>query len=169
MSSVWIGARNVTKGEQKELKLEIGLPSEGFPKTLYFNRFRVEREGEVCLLQFGLVSESTLLGSYTCAFPQEALHQNQKSLLDYLNKTGRPTTSPTEWKGAPVEKQVEVADVIAMAFRGGLAETCFYVFLVMRGHASQKSRQRDYKLSAVGAAAEFGRVAEQLIVALYEE
>ena len=78
MSSVWIGARNVTKGEQKELKLEIGLPSEGFPKTLYFNRFRVEREGEVCLLQFGLVSESTLLGSYTCAFPQEALHRESE-------------------------------------------------------------------------------------------
>jgi hypothetical protein len=169
MSSVWIGTRDVTKGEQNEVKLEIGLPSEGFPNTLYFNRFRVEREGEVCLLQFGLVSGSTLLGSYTCAFPQDALHQNQKSLLDYLNKTGRPATSPTEWKGAPVEKQAEVADVIAMAFRGGMAETCFYVFSLCAATRVKKAGSETINSQPLALLRSSAELQKQLIVALYEE
>ena len=33
--------------EQKEVKLEIKLPQSGFPKTMFFNRFRLERETDI--------------------------------------------------------------------------------------------------------------------------
>ena len=168
-NGVLIRALSVNKGEQKEVKLEIGLPSEGFPKALYFNRLRVEREGDVCLLQFGLVSESSLLDSYTCVFPQEALQQNQKSLLEYLNKTGRPAASPTEWKGAPVEKEVHVADVIAMAFRGGMAETCFYVFSLCAASRVKKTGSETIDAQPLALLRSSADLQKQLIVALYEE
>lgn len=110
---VMISFLSVSKVEQKEIKLEIGLSPTGFPKTMYFNRFRIEREEGLCLVQFGFVSASGLLDSYSCVLPKEALTQNQKVLLDYLNRIGRPAeNSPLAWKGAPVEKQTEVADII---------------------------------------------------------
>ena len=88
-----IGPLSVSKVEQKEIKLEIGLPPSGFSKSMYFNRFRIEREDGLCFVQFGLVSASGLLDSYSCILPKEVLTQNQKSLLDYLNRIGRPTES----------------------------------------------------------------------------
>jgi hypothetical protein len=118
----------VSKIEQKEIKVEIGLPPSGFPKTMLFNRFRIEREEGLRLVQFGLVSASALLDSYSCVLPREMLKRNQKSLLEYLNRIGRPAASPAPWKGAAVEKQVDVADIVAMSFRDEMAETCFYVF-----------------------------------------
>jgi hypothetical protein len=121
----------VSKVEQKEVTLEVGLPPDGFRKSLYFNRFRVEREEGFCLVQFGLISASALLDTYSCSLPKEALEQNRKSLLEYLNRIGRPAEKPAAiWKGAPIEKQVDVADIIAMAFRGEIAETCLYVFSI---------------------------------------
>ena len=45
----------MAKAELKETKLEIGLPQGGFPKTMLFNHFRVDRDPEFSLVQFGLV------------------------------------------------------------------------------------------------------------------
>jgi hypothetical protein len=139
-----IRALNVSKVEQKEIKLEMQLPPNGFPKSMYFNRFRVEREEGFCLVQFGLVSGSALLDSYSCVLPIEMPKQNQASILDYLNQTGRPVERSPAWKGAAVEKQVEVADIIAMSFRGDMAETCFYVFsLCASGRAARSGTTAD--------------------------
>ncbi|MHB8519515.1 MAG: hypothetical protein ACYDH9_02040 [Limisphaerales bacterium] len=162
----------MSKIEQKEMKLEIGLPPDGFPRSMYFSRFRVEREEGFCLVQFGLVSGSALLDSYSCVLPGEMLKQNQKSLLDYLNQTGRPAErTPVPWKGAAVEKQVDVADIVGMSFRGEMAETCFYVYSFCGASRIGKSGTLAGSMSAqplalLRCAAELQK---QLITALYEE
>lgn len=90
----------MSKVEQKEVKLEIGLPPAGFPRSLYFNRFHIEREEAFLVVQFGLVSGSGLLDSYSCVFSRDMLEQNKESLLGYLNRIGRPAESaPPPWKG----------------------------------------------------------------------
>ena len=87
--------------QQKEVRLEIRLPQSGYPKTMFFNRLQVEREEGFCLIHFGLVSKSgLLLDSYSCVLPQQALVQNQKSLLEYLARIGsrsRKIRNPGKW------------------------------------------------------------------------
>lgn len=151
--------------------MALGLPQTGFPKVMYFNRFRIEREERLCLVQFGLVSASALLDSYSCVLPSEMLAHHQKSLLEYLNLTGRAATCPTPWKGAALEKQVEVADVVVMSFRGEMAETCFYVFsFCAASRLAQKGTEANsmpaQPLALLRCATEFQK---QLIVGLYEE
>jgi hypothetical protein len=139
---------------------------------MYFNRFRIEREEGLCLVQFGLVSASGPLDGYSCILPKEVLTQNQKSLLDYLSRIGRPAeNSPAAWKGAAVEKQTEVADIITMAFRGDMAETCLYLFSL-----TAASRLRKTSTGAESIAAQplvllrsTAELQKQLIIALYEE
>jgi hypothetical protein len=162
----------VSKLEQKEIRLEIGMPSDGFPKCMYFNRFRIEREEGFCPVQFGLVSGSALLDSYSCVLPPEMLSQNQKSLLDYLNQIGRPAErSPAPWKGAPVEKQVDVADIVGMSFRATMAETCFYFYSFCGASRIGKSGAPagsfpSQPLALLRSATELQK---QLITGLYEE
>src|SRR5206468_2608068 len=139
---------------------------------MYFNRFRVEREEGLCLVHFGLVSASALLDSYSCLFPREMLKHNEKSLMDYLTRIGRPEEkSPPVWKGAAVEKQVQVADIIQMSFRGEMAETCFYAFSFCAASHVKKKNADDESMPAeplvlLRCATELQK---QFIVGLYEE
>jgi len=118
----------MTKPTEKETKLDVSLPQNGFPKTLYFNRLRVDREEGFCLVQFGLVVASDLVDSYSCVLTDEMLKNNQQALLDYVKKLGPTETEDTSWKGATASRKADVADVIGMSFRGDLSETMFYVF-----------------------------------------
>lgn len=162
----------MSKVEQKEIKLEVGLPPAGFRKTLYFNRFHIEREDGFCVVQFGLVSASGLLDSYSCVFPKDMLKQNEQALLDYLNRIGRPAESSLPpWKGAAVEKRTEVADVITMAFRGETAETCLYFFSLSAATRSRKTGTASEAVPAQPLALlrSTADTQKQLIVGLYEE
>jgi len=119
----------VSKAELKEVKLEVGLPPIGFPRSMYFNRFFLEQEGALCLLHFGFVCTSGLMDSFACVITKEALDLNRDSIINYLNKTGRPKdASPPPWNGAGVEKRIHMVDIMAMAVRDQMAETCLYLF-----------------------------------------
>lgn len=111
-----------------EIKLEVNLPQVGFPKTLYFNRLRVDRDDGFCLVQFGLIVASDLVDSYSCVLTNEVLKQNQQSLLDYIKKLGPAVVNDVSWKGAGASRKADIADVVTMSFRGNMAETIFYVF-----------------------------------------
>jgi hypothetical protein len=163
----------VSKSDQKEIKLEIELPPAGFARSMFFNRFRIEREDGFCLVQFGLITTSGLADSYSCIFTNEILLQNQATLLDYLNRTGRPIEKePAPWKGAVMEKQTEVADIVTMAFRGRMAETCLYLFSLSAATRSRKG-STGIAVSVPGQPLALLRctseMQKQLIVALYEE
>lgn len=58
----------MSKSGEKETVLQVDLVPVGFPKTLFFNRFRVDRDEGFQLVQFGLVVASDLIGSYSCIF-----------------------------------------------------------------------------------------------------
>jgi hypothetical protein len=162
----------VSKAEQKEIKLEIGLPQVGFPKSMYFNRFRVEREDGFCLVQFGLFTSSGLADSYSCIFSKDVLQQNQKTLLDYLNRIGRPGRGESAiWKAPINQGRTDVVDIVTMAFRGDMAEICLYMFsfsaatrLGRAGSASEPIPSQPLVLLRCAA-----DIQKQLIVALYEE
>jgi hypothetical protein len=87
----------VSKVEQKEIKLEIGLPPSGFSRSMYFNRFRIEREEGLCLVQFGLVTTSGLLDSYSCIFPKGMLFALRAGPVSRRNV---PTLPPQHCSGA---------------------------------------------------------------------
>lgn len=130
----------MTKAEHKEIKLEIGLPQGGFPKTMFFNRFRVERDADFSLVQFGLVVSSDLVDGYSCLLPSETLRQNKETLLDYLNRIGRAEKSAdSSWKGLSGERRADVTDVITMAIRREMAETCLFVFSLTAATRSKKA------------------------------
>jgi hypothetical protein len=118
----------MSKSVENEVKLSIVLPREGFAKTLYFNRVRVERDSGFCFVQFGLIVASELIDSYSCVLSQTALAQNRQSLLEYVTKLG-PDVEEISWKGITTTRaSADVADVITMSFRGQVAETIFYLF-----------------------------------------
>src|SRR5271170_1769144 len=118
----------MSKPTEKEIKLDVSLPQNGFPKTLYFNRLRIDRDEGFCLVQFGLVVASDLVDSYSCVLTNDMLRQNQQSLLDYVKKLGTAEAVDASWKGATASRKADVADVVSMSFRGDLSETVFYVF-----------------------------------------
>lgn len=118
----------MSKSTEKEIKLDVGLPQSGFPKTLYFNRLRVDRDEGFCLVQFGLVVASDLVDSFSCVLTDYALKHNQQSLLEYVKKLGAEDADEISWKGVIASRNADVVDVITMSFRGNLAETVLYLF-----------------------------------------
>jgi hypothetical protein len=100
---------------------------------MFFNRLQVEREDGFCLVHFGLVFKSgLLLDSYSCVLPQQALVQNEKSLLEYLGRIGQPKQkNPQTWQGGKAGASTDVADIVTMAFRDDMAEACLSVFSIM--------------------------------------
>lgn len=118
----------MSKTTEKEIKLDVNLPQNGFPKTLYFNRLRVDRDDGFCLVQFGLVVASDLVDSYSCVLTDEMLQQNQQALLDYVKKLSATDAEEISWKGVTASRKADVADVVTMSFRGDLSETAFYTF-----------------------------------------
>ena len=110
---------------EKEVKLDVSLPQNGFPRTLYFNRLRVDRDEGFCLVQFGLIVASDLVDSYSCVLTDEMLKHNQQTLLDYVKKLGPAETEDTPWKGATGSRKADVADIVMMSSRGDLSETIF--------------------------------------------
>lgn len=162
----------MSKTEQKEAKLEINLPQGGFPKVMYFNRFRVDRDPEFKLIQFGLIVDTDLVDGYSCILPNDALKQNETSLLEYLNRIGRPTDSADgSWKGLTGECHAGVADVITMAHRGGVAETGLFIFSLCAATRLAKPGGENLPIMAqplvlLRSSAELQK---QLIESLYEE
>ena len=162
----------VSKADQKEMRIEIRLPKSGYPKTMFFNRFSVEREDGFCLVRFGLVSKAGLLvDEFSCVLPQQTLEQGQKSLLEYLDKVGQPKDkAPPAWQGALRGQRADVVDVVSMAFRTDMAETCLCVFSMtaatrVKAGAAGESLEAQ-PLVLLRSSVELQR---QLLVALYEE
>jgi hypothetical protein len=121
----------MSKPEVKTAKLEVGLPAAGFPRCMYFNVFRVEREKGFHFLQTGLVTSLGIIDTYECVVTEMALEQNKESVMAYLGRLGpSQSTAPSTWKGATIENNVDVVDILHMSYRGAWAEMVFYTFSV---------------------------------------
>ena len=163
---------SMSKGDQKEVRLEIRLPRTGYPRTMFFNRIRLEREPEFCVVHFGFVSDSRgAVDQFACVLPKEALKNNEKSLLDYLERIGQAEAkSPPAWQPVRRDGDIEVADIVGMAHRNDLAETCLYAFSMTaatRLKPGTSSHQVEAQpLILLRSTVELQK---QLIAALYEE
>jgi len=163
----------VSKSEAKETRVEIRLPKSGYPKTMFFNRFRVERQDEFYVVLFGLLSASgSLLDQFSSIFPRQTLDHNQKSLLEYLERLGQPKQkAPFAWQGALQSHGADVVDIVSMAFRNDMAETCLCVFSLtaatrVKPGSSGSDVLEAQPLVLLRSSLE---LQQQLIVALYEE
>ena len=146
--------------------------SESSRKTMFFNRLRVEHEDGFCVLHFGLVSKTgLLLDYYSCVLPRQTLEQNQNPLLEYLGRIGSPKEkSPLAWQVVPSGQTPDVADIINMAFRGDMAETCFCVFSLTAATRQRRAPSGDtLEAQALALLRSSVEMQKQLIAALYEE
>lgn len=166
-----MAAKPVGKSEEKELKLEINLPQTGFGKVMFFNRFHIEREDSLCLVQFGLFSASALIDTYAVLFTKSALEHNKQTVVEYLGRIGRPDASNVnQWKGSPIQSGPGLADVITMSVREDTSETCIYCFSHSAvNRAAQSGANKALPAQAMALLRSSPEIQKQLIVGLYEE
>ena len=111
----------------KTVSMEVEFPSAGFTRSMFFNRFSIEKLGVHTLSHFGLVSESgVLIDSYICFFSKQAIDKNQNRMIRYLENIGRTTVSSVApWPGVSTTPQrIDIVDLIH-ASSGEEAELCF--------------------------------------------
>ena len=111
----------------KPVPIDVEFPSTGFTRSLFFNRFKIERLGNDSLSHFGLVSEAgVLLDAYVCFISKLALEKNKVSMLRYLENIGRAeVTQPIVWAGVTtLAHRIDVVDLMN-ASSGEHAELSF--------------------------------------------
>jgi hypothetical protein len=162
----------MNKVEDVEIKVEVGLPSGGFRKYMFFNRFHIEREQGFVFVQFGLASSSGLLDSYSCVLSDETLLQNRDRLTAYLGRIGQPSEDrPLPWKGAPVDREVDVIDSISMACADKTAESCLHSLSLIAASKTRREKPGGAALQAQPMALlrSSAELQKQLIISLYNE
>jgi hypothetical protein len=160
------------RAESKEVQILIRLPDKGFRKMMFFNRFRVEREDGFFIIHFGHMSSSgLLLDSYCTVLAPDALKNNRDSVLAYLNRIGQPKAAQPPWQGLVSGQRSDVADIIAMAGRQEVGETCFGVFPMFVGSrmAASEAAGKTFDAEPQALLRSSLEVQRQLIVSLYAE
>ena len=157
------------KSAERVVNIEVQLASTGFPKTLYFNRLRVDRDNEFCFIQFGLVVASELIDSYSCVVPNLTLQQNKETLLNYVNKLSSGDEDIIQWKGVTSARHTNLVDFFQMSFTGNESETVLHVLSkcalsAMKAESSAKVQSQPLALLRSST-----KLQKQLITWLYEE
>ncbi len=102
----------MAKGEHK---IGVSIQATGFKRTMYFNRFSLEKIGRHTLAHFGLIDESGVLRDhYGCILPERTIKDVRASLTDYLEKVGGATTEKKPWNPPAGHVRLDVANVINM-------------------------------------------------------
>ncbi len=106
--------------------LGIAVPTTGFRRFMFFNRFAVEREqGFVRIFFAHLNKANVLLDSYATAISEVELEALRASTMSYLGAQGTLLEEPPPWQPA-TPMPTEVANHFVMARHGPVAETSFY-------------------------------------------
>jgi hypothetical protein len=160
------------KSEQKEINIEVELPESGFPKCMFFNRFRIQREKDFLLLHFGMDSGTDgVLDHCSCTISHHALDQNKNSLIDYLSRLPKPKEKAPAWnKSFPID-QVDAFDIFNMSYQNEIAETVLSLYPLTVGARKAIEHSGDLKIRAhpLVLLRSSTEIQMQLIVALYEE
>jgi len=108
--------------------LGITVPTTGFRRFMFFNRFTVDRDDGFVHIQFGYVSKTNaLVDTYATAISEFELDTLRGSTMSYLGSQGTLLDAPPLWQ-PPVAIPSELANHMVMARHGNLAETIFYSF-----------------------------------------
>jgi hypothetical protein len=96
-----------------EHKIGVTVQATGFKRTMYFNRFALEKVGRHTLAHFGLIDDSGVLKDhYSCILPEQTLKDSRAGLTSYLEKVGGPATERTPWNPPAGHLRPDVANII---------------------------------------------------------
>ena len=126
----------------KEVSINVRMPQSGFPKLMYFNRFKIEKDDIFATIYFGFASKSAvLIDQLVIVMPLDALKHQQSNLLQYREKAlaRSSTVRQPEWQPVPsINMGSQLGDLINMSSGGKMAETSF---CALSTHAAiEKSR-----------------------------
>jgi hypothetical protein len=126
--------------------LGIAVPTTGFRRFMFFNRFAVEREEGFVRILFGNMNKANvLLDSYSTVISELELEPLKPSTMAYLGAQGMLLDAPALWQPTS-PMTTEVANHLVMARHGPIAETIFYSFSFWSAlQATQRAAARDPK------------------------
>jgi hypothetical protein len=100
-----------------EVKIKLSIPSVGYLRRMFFNRFALQRIEGHTLAYFALVDDSGILRDiYACMLSKQTLKDNKESLGKYLGRIGVPKSGPTVWSPPTTLMTTDVATVINMGY-----------------------------------------------------
>jgi hypothetical protein len=143
---------------------------------MLFNRFLVERDGDLYVVYFGYVSASTAtVDCYACAITKDAIKATTADTLQYLSRSApfvgeQEDPSPENWRPPSTLMRLDVADVVNMSHRGTVAEVSLVAYSLNSAMQLHKSGEQK-PLEGIGVAILRSSliVQRRLIEALYVE
>jgi len=135
---------------KSEVKIKLSIPSVGYPRRMFFNRFALQRIDGHALTCFALVDNSGVLrDSYACMLSKQTLKESKESLVKYLGRIGAPKSEPAAWSPPGTAMATDVATVISMGYSEE-AEIVLGTFAV--GPAVQQVKAADKEIEVDGVA-----------------
>jgi hypothetical protein len=135
---------------QKTKEVTLLHESQDFPRTMFYNRFYVERSGPVRIFYFGLLDdEDYVRDAYACAIDEEAIERHREDILDYVARA--PTGTPSEeyqWRPkVTAVPQIQLANLIRASRSGNLAEMRLFNYAM--GEAIDAMRKDESSIQAI--------------------
>jgi hypothetical protein len=133
----------MAKGEHK---IPVSLAATGFKRTMFFNRFALERLGRHTIIHFGLIDDSGVLRDhYGCVVTEQTLKDSRSSLTSYLENVGAASHGKTAWNPPVAHSRLDVANIINVG-QTDVAETIFSSIAI--GPAIQKTKESNKPIDA---------------------
>ena len=128
--------------------VQITLPTTGFRRSMFFNRFAVERKDGFVLIHFGLVNNANVtVDSYSTVISELELSNQKKTTMDYLGRQGSLGEEPPAWQPSS-GKTTELVSHLALAHHGTIAETALFLFSFWSAMAESKRAKSNLNLNA---------------------
>jgi hypothetical protein len=83
-----------TKGQGKNVTFNVTTPLSGFQRNMYFNRFRVEKQGNGKLVDFAFVRKGQVLDHFSSFISNVDLANNRQRLETYIQQTPTELEDP---------------------------------------------------------------------------
>ncbi len=128
--------------------VQINLPTTGFRRSMFFNRFAVERKDGFVFIHFGFVNSANVTtDSYSTTISELELLNQKKTTMDYLGRQGAIGEEPPAWQ--PTGKITELASHIALAHNGPIAETALFLFSLWSTMAESRKPNPNLNAEAI--------------------
>ena len=150
-----------------EIKINLSIPSGGYQRRMFFNRFALQRIDGHVLSYFALVDDSGLLRDiYACMLTKQTLKESKTSLGTYLGRIGAPKSGPPAWSPPAAPMPTDVATVLNMAYTEE-AEIVLGTFAVGPAIQEVKGSDKEIQVDAVACLRCDLETQRQFLAALY--
>lgn len=150
-----------------EVKIKLSVPSAGYQRRMFFNRFALQRIDGHVLSYFALVDDSGILKDlYACMLTKQTLKESKASLGTYLGRIGAPKSGPASWSPPATQMTTDVATVINMGYTED-AEIVFGTFAVVPAIQQVRAADKEIQVDAVACLRCDLETQRQFLAALY--